>query len=181
MFVLRVCAEPGVDAIRSLRAWLKRGLREFGLRCIAIYEAKEGGEVNMTSISAKYPKTGLFAAKDLEAGNLVLQIHYVAWDELIGSKSRDVVYFTNDDRRLVLNYTNAHRIAKLYGDDGDKWQGHWIELYLDPDVEFDGRKQPGVRVAEKRPSISQEGNGPLPPRPQPRQSRRDELDEEIPF
>jgi hypothetical protein len=35
-FVLRVQAEPGVEVIRSLRGWLKQGLREFGLRCLDI-------------------------------------------------------------------------------------------------------------------------------------------------
>src|SRR6516162_11254609 len=38
---LRVRAEPGVDVIRSLRAWLKIGLRTFGLRCVAIEQLKQ--------------------------------------------------------------------------------------------------------------------------------------------
>jgi hypothetical protein len=41
VFALRVQAEPGVDAIRSLRGWLKRGLRDFGLRCLDIYQEGE--------------------------------------------------------------------------------------------------------------------------------------------
>src|SRR5262245_25274783 len=40
-FVLRVQAEPGVDEIRSLRAWLKCGLRDFGLKCVSISEKSE--------------------------------------------------------------------------------------------------------------------------------------------
>jgi hypothetical protein len=45
-FVLRVRAEQGVDAIRNLRAWLKQGLRTFGLRCEALHEeAEERGSV----------------------------------------------------------------------------------------------------------------------------------------
>jgi hypothetical protein len=32
-YLLTVRPEPGVDGIRALRAWLKRGLRDFGLRC----------------------------------------------------------------------------------------------------------------------------------------------------
>jgi hypothetical protein len=45
-FVLRVRAELGVDAIRNLRQWLKRGLRDFGLRCEALHEeAEERGSV----------------------------------------------------------------------------------------------------------------------------------------
>jgi hypothetical protein len=179
-FVLCVRAEPGIDAIRALRAWLKRGLRDFGLRCLAIHE-EEGGELEMTSIMERYPKTNL-TAKDVEDGDLILRIHYVAWDEMVGGKPRDVVYFANDDRRLVLNSTNAHRIARLYGDDGDKWPACWIKLYHDPDVEFDGKKQPGIRVHEQKPEPPKGDNGPLPEIPSRRRaSLRDEMEDEIPF
>src|SRR5262245_55050150 len=42
VFALRVQAEPGVpSAIRSLRGWLTRGLRDFGLRCLDIYQEPE--------------------------------------------------------------------------------------------------------------------------------------------
>src|SRR5262245_5345220 len=42
VFALRVQAEPGVPSvIRSLRGWLKRGLRDFGLRCLDIYQEPE--------------------------------------------------------------------------------------------------------------------------------------------
>ena len=38
-FVLQVRPEPGVpDVIRSLRSWLKQGLRAHGLRCVSIEE-----------------------------------------------------------------------------------------------------------------------------------------------
>jgi hypothetical protein len=39
VFVLQVRPEPGVpDVIRSLRSWLKQGLRAHGLRCVSIEE-----------------------------------------------------------------------------------------------------------------------------------------------
>jgi len=47
MFALRVCAEPSVDAIRSLRAWLKRGLRDYGLRCTDIQQVDEKENTTM--------------------------------------------------------------------------------------------------------------------------------------
>jgi len=40
-FALVVRAEPGVDAIRSLRAWLKRGLRSYSLRCVDIRQVHD--------------------------------------------------------------------------------------------------------------------------------------------
>jgi hypothetical protein len=48
IFTLRVCAVKGNDdVIRSLRAWLKRGLRDFGLKCVDVREANEE-ETDMT-------------------------------------------------------------------------------------------------------------------------------------
>src|SRR5262245_55625802 len=40
-YVVTVRPEPGVDDIRALRGWLKRGLRDFGLRCIGITPQKQ--------------------------------------------------------------------------------------------------------------------------------------------
>jgi hypothetical protein len=141
VFALRVRAERGIDAIRSLRAWLKSGLRNFGLRCLAIHE-EEGGEFKMVSIKERYPKSGLLTAEDVEAGDLLLRIDYVVWDEIVSGKKRDVVYFTNDNRRLSLNQTNAYRIAKLYGNDGDQWRGCWITLTTIPMSSSRGRNSP---------------------------------------
>jgi hypothetical protein len=45
IFVVR--AEPGVDAIRALRAWLKIGLRMFGLRCVEVREEPQTKEAVM--------------------------------------------------------------------------------------------------------------------------------------
>ena len=43
VFVLQVRPEPGVpDVIRSLRSWLKQGLRAHGLRCVSIEEINMG-------------------------------------------------------------------------------------------------------------------------------------------
>ena len=43
-YALRLRAEPGVDAIRALRAVLKILLRRHGLRCVSAYEEKGGGQ-----------------------------------------------------------------------------------------------------------------------------------------
>jgi hypothetical protein len=43
IFTLRIRAEEGVDEIRALRAWLKRGLRDFGLVCVGAYQEQERG------------------------------------------------------------------------------------------------------------------------------------------
>ena len=46
-YIDAVRAEPGVDAIRALRGWLKRGLRDFGLRCLEVREEPQTQETKM--------------------------------------------------------------------------------------------------------------------------------------
>ena len=36
VFVIKLRPEPGVDAVRALRALLKSSLRHFGLRCVSL-------------------------------------------------------------------------------------------------------------------------------------------------
>jgi hypothetical protein len=110
----------------------------------------------MPRISERYPKSGFLTAKDVEEeGDLDLQIAYVAWDEEIGNKTRDVVHFLNDGRALVLNATNARTVAKLHGDEADDWSGRWVTLFFDPDVEYQGRKDGGIRVREQVPACAE--------------------------
>jgi hypothetical protein len=37
-YVLRLVAQPGVDAVRALRLLLKRALRSYGLKCVDLRE-----------------------------------------------------------------------------------------------------------------------------------------------
>ena len=50
VFVVHVRAEPGVNAIRSLRAWLKAGPRRFGLRCTYAAEQTEEATDKQTTM-----------------------------------------------------------------------------------------------------------------------------------
>ena len=130
----------------------------------------------MVSMSERYPKKGFIKADDVQGGDLILQIATVSLGERIGSgKSGDVVRFGNDGRALILNYTNAHAIAALHGDDDRDWPSKWIALYLDPDVEYDGKREGGVRV---RNFVPQPGNGSVQPQ---LQSTSKVMDDEIPF
>ena len=47
VYVLQVRAEPGVDATRALRAWLKTGLQMYGLRCVEVREEPQTQEAIM--------------------------------------------------------------------------------------------------------------------------------------
>jgi hypothetical protein len=46
---------------------------------------------------------------------------------------------------LVLNKTNALRLAAAFGDDTDEWPGKAIELWSEP-VSFNGETVPGIHV-----------------------------------
>jgi hypothetical protein len=53
IFTLRVRAAEGVDEIRALRAWLKRGLRDFGLVCVEAYQQRGGREMAISYADAE--------------------------------------------------------------------------------------------------------------------------------
>ena len=144
----------------------------------------------MVSIDDRYPKSGLFSAKnwDPEDGDLDLQIDHLELDRWFGDNkpNKDVLHFKNDGRELVLNGITGRAIAKLHGNESDNWADRWITLFLDPTVEFQGNKG-GIRVRDRAPSIgggngaarqgkdvsSRSGGG--------GKSARPEIDDEIPF
>lgn len=133
----------------------------------------------MPSVNDRFPESGHFSAKTWNnAGDLNLQIAYVAYDATIGfDKTADVVHFTNDGRTLPLNQTTAHAIARIHGEEMDNWRGKWIALYLDPDVEYRGQKTGGIRARE----VAGNGSGAaviVPPKQPP---QKPAYDDEIPF
>lgn len=56
-----------------------------------------------------------------------------------------IVSFSDSDKDLVLNKTNSHTIAELYGDDTDDWKGKPLCLFK-ARVPFQGRMVDGIRV-----------------------------------
>jgi hypothetical protein len=136
-------------------------------------------ETTMPSVDDHFPKSGFFSAKNWdEPGDLQLQISHVDYSVSIGfDKTGDVVSFVNDARQLVLNYTSSHAIAKLHGKEMDEWPTKWITLYLDPDVEYQGKKTGGIRVRE---AAAGNGNA-VVVTPPPRQSPKPDFEDEIPW
>src|SRR5258708_7156778 len=58
IYLLMVRAEPGVDAVRNLRALLKAMLRTYGLRRVEVSESKQQGrmKMDMRQYASKYIK-----------------------------------------------------------------------------------------------------------------------------
>lgn len=72
-------------------------------------------------------------------------------------KTQRVLSFKEDERRLGLNSTNWDSIAEISGkDDDDHWVGTVVELWVDKNVTFGGKKIPAIRI--RRPGGSN-GNG----------------------
>ena len=133
----------------------------------------------MPNVNDRFPDSGHFSAKSWnKAGDLDLQIAYVAYDETVGfDKTADVIHFTNDGRTLPLNQTTARSISRIHGEEMDEWRGKWIALYLDPDVEYKGTKTGGIRVRE---ATAGNGNAVVITAPLSKSTARD-FDDEIPF
>lgn len=106
------------------------------------------------SFPSKYIKSG-----DITDDDLVVTISRVAIESLgQGDKAEDkpIVYFSDNEKGLVLNKTNAHVISDLYGPETDAWVGKKIALYA-TEVEMGGVTTLGIRVRLRAP-----GAKPLP-------------------
>ena len=64
-----------------------------------------------------------------------------------GTETRLVLYFDGLKKGLVLNMTNFQKLEELTGtDDCEKWVDIPVQLYVDPDVTYGGKKTGGIRI-----------------------------------
>lgn len=73
--------------------------------------------------------------------------------ELVGQTkdNKPIVYFSGEDKGLVLNKTCATQVAEVaQNDDTDFWVGVVVELYVDNNVFYQGKRTPGIRVRTPR-------------------------------
>ena len=129
VFVLRMQAEPGVEVIRSLRGWLKQGLREFGLRCVSIEEVtKEDEMVDMRKYTS-----GLITPDEVRDGPIEARIVSV----YISEKHDVPVLELDTGDQFFVWPQNGKKLARAYGYNSDDWIGHQIRFehgtYTDKD------------------------------------------------
>ncbi len=86
-----------------------------------------------------------------------------------------VLYFTELEKGLVLNRTNIERLGKALGEETDDWKGRKVALYVDPDVTFQGKSAPAIRVRSKSPGK------PAPKPVKPAREPGEDDDEERPY
>jgi hypothetical protein len=177
VFCVRVQAEPGVHVIRSLRAWLKVGLRAFGLRCVSIEEVTTQ-ENKMVDVR-KYT-SGLIRPEDLRDGPRQERIINVYISEKFDVP---VLVFESGDEMLAFA-GSGRALAKAYGFESDDWRGHLVELSLGSYTNKDGETKESINL---KPVTSRDGSssngGPqrADPATLPKLSPKDDLDDSIPF
>jgi hypothetical protein len=113
----------------------------------------------MPNIDSVFPSHYL-KASDLNGASPVVTISRLAVEPIGRNKEmKPVLYFVGKDKGLVLNKTNASKIAQLSGSkDTDDWAGVRIRLYA-TEVEFGGESVEAIRV---RAATEQQA-----PKPQP--------------
>ena len=101
----------------------------------------------MVLLASQYDQSRFFKAADL-AAEKKLKIKSVT-EELVGmdkDKERKlVVWFTNDERGLVLNRINNRTLRSAFGDAVDDWSGKIIVVFPTM-AEFRGKMGPALRV-----------------------------------
>ena len=107
----------------------------------------------MSNYALLFPSKWL-AAADLNNEDRIVQIKQIIPSEEVGQSKdkRPIVYYQGVEKGMVLNKTNAKRIAKLYGADTDKWIGKFITLYPS-ECDFGDETVPCLRVRQDAPQV----------------------------
>lgn len=104
-------------------------------------------------------------ATDLKDAAHPVIISHITMEEVGDEKTeKPVLHFQGQVKGLVLNKTNAKRIAALHGDDPQRWAGKGIIIYP-TQVEFGGEEVDCVRVKKEAPvaAVTQQQEQPQQP------------------
>ncbi len=104
----------------------------------------------MPDVDLLFPKKFL-GVNDIPAEGLTVTIDKVDQIEMKGDDGtveKAVLLLEEVEQGLVLNRTNASKIASIHGRDYGQWCGRKIRLVVDDAVLFKGRLTKGIRVRE---------------------------------
>ena len=145
----------------------------------------------MPLLASTYDQSRYFKAADLETEKK-LRIKTVT-EELVGvgaeQQKKLVVWFTNDERGLVLNKTNNRTLRGAFGDDCAGWAEKVVVLFPST-TDLRGKLVPSLRVRippPKQATVAGNGAKPVEPQQPPAKpaaqpsSAADDLNDEIPF
>lgn len=127
----------------------------------------------MEGINDAFPSKYI-KASDLKGRALAVTIEHVT-EEKIGNDSKAVVYFQHKEKGLVLNKTNATRIAELVGSGMfSDWHGAQIAIFPTT-TDYQGKTVDCIRIRavppNQRPAAA--------PKPEPHDDPI--TDDEVPF
>ena len=114
----------------------------------------------MVLLASNFDQSRYFKAADQQTEKK-LRIKDVTEEEIGVGKDKErklVVWFTNDERGLVLNRTNNRTLRGAFGDICDGWKGKIVVLFPTQD-DFRGRMVPVLRVRIPPPKQAAAGNG----------------------
>ena len=98
----------------------------------------------MANINEVYGSSELLKASDILGKKVPVTIEKVDRKEF-DDGAKLILRFHNKDKGLVLNKTNANRIAELHGPDWEQWINKDIAL-VTAKVEFSGKIVDAIRV-----------------------------------
>jgi hypothetical protein len=180
VFVLRMRAGEDIDAIRALRAWLKRGLRDYGLVCVEAYLVDD--QQRRTTMDVRKYSAGPIKPDDVRDGSRVDKIINI----YVHDKYKQVVLELESGDTFILNATNSKILSKAWGHESDDWLKQELEFSLahykdwntDPPEEKETVRVKAISPAKEK---TQNGGGAIVPVPQSFAPQRDAMDDEIPF
>jgi hypothetical protein len=110
------------------------------------------------NINEAFPSNYLKAA-DLQGRTITVKISHVM-SERLGNDNKLIIYFEGKQKGMVLNKTNANKIAFAFGQETDDWQGAEIQIFPAM-VDFKGETVEAIRVkpVPMRRAPAQAANG----------------------
>jgi hypothetical protein len=71
-----------------------------------------------------------------------------------GTEKRFVLYFDGQKKGLVLNTANGETLEEITGtDDTEEWADTPVQLWVDPEVTYAGKKIGGIRIRKRGPKL----------------------------
>jgi hypothetical protein len=116
---------------------------------------------------SKFLKADALKGPDGRYTTLVSKIVGVHTSEPFDDGNRQRVLELDNEKQLGLNKTNWNTLAELLQqEDDDNWVGATIELWVDPNVFYAGKKTPSIRVREPAGGIWDNKGGKSTPQAQ---------------
>lgn len=131
------------------------------------------------NIDQAFP-TKFLSAADLQGRDITVTINAVQIEDVGTGDTKPVVYFQGAQKGLVLNKTNAHRIAEMYGKETEGWRGQSITLYPS-ETDYQGKTVPCIRI-RLQTAAAAEVQAPVHVPPSIEESAKTTgFDDEVPF